>query len=276
MGYWFGRHGLLCSAPVLALCFFAHSAVAQGRSTATISERRAAVLVRLQVPESAHRAPISERRTRIRDSLLARGTTSPLLDRMQSDPLPEPKADIPVIAIAPVEPERPWIEELLMLIADAEAGAAGYDAIHHQARLLPAKPPTELTLAEVFDWIAATPRQNHAIGRYQIIPSTLRYLVEVEGLQADDLFSADLQDRLAVRLIRDAGLDDYLSGLASSAEFMDSLAYVWAGLPLANGKSAYEGFAGNKATMSRRAYEDRFFELFYPVNLGMVTADASP
>jgi hypothetical protein len=210
------------------------------------------------------------------DMLLARGMSSPLLDRLQNDPLPEPRGVDPFYVITPMAPERPWIEDLLDLIADAEAGPDGYDAIHHRARILPALPPTDLTLAEIFAWIAATPRQNHAIGRYQIIPSTLRYLVEVEGLQSDQQFSPDLQDRLAIRLIQDAGLDAYMSGLATTAEFMDSLAYVWAGFPLANGKSAYEGIAGNKATMSRKEYEDRFIGLFYPVIPELVMAHASP
>ena len=34
-----------------------------------------------------------------------------------------------------------------------------------------------MTLDEIFAWIAATPGQPHAIGRYQFIPDTLRMLV---------------------------------------------------------------------------------------------------
>ena len=214
-----------------------------------------------------------DRRSRIRDILLARGVTSPLLDQMQETRIaPQP---LDTFVYAPPPPQAVgWIDALLTLIADAEAGPDGYDAIHHRALVRPAAPPTLLTLGEIFDWIRATPRQNHAIGRYQIIPSTLRYLVEVEGLRLDEPFSAELQDRLAIRLIRDAGLDAYLVGQATTGDFMDALAFVWAGLPLGSGRSAYEGIAGNRATMSRREYEDRFVSIFDPVTSQVVMAAA--
>jgi hypothetical protein len=128
--------------------------------------------------------------------------------------------------------------------------------------ILPDKAPTQMTVQEIIDWIDATPRQNHAIGRYQIIPMTLSYLVAAEDVPMTAVFSPALQDSLAVRLINDAGLPEFLSGQMAPADFLDSLAFVWAGLPLGSGLSAYEGFAGNSATISRRHYEDRFVEIF--------------
>jgi hypothetical protein len=156
------------------------------------------------------------------------------------------------------------LDALLDLIASAEAGPAGYDAIHSRARVLPAEPPTRLTLGEILIWIEATPGQPHAIGRYQIIPNTLRYLMLAEGLERHAQFTPALQDRLAHRLIRDAGLDAYLSGLMPPRAFMDKLAYVWAGLPLPDGRSAYEGIAGNRATLSRARYEAAFLAALPP------------
>lgn len=156
------------------------------------------------------------------------------------------------------------LDRLFDLIARAEAGPAQYDAVHHRARILPPAPPTRLTLGEILDWIAATPGQPHAIGRYQFIPDTLRYLMRVEGVPPDTVFSPVVQDRLATRLVMDAGLADYLAGLIPPRAFMDKLAYVWAGLPLPDGRSAYEGIAGNKATISRAAYEARFLAIFPP------------
>lgn len=169
-----------------------------------------------------------------------------------------------VIRLVAPDPEtsNPRLDLLLSLIGSAEAGPAGYDAIHHGASVLPDKVPTELTVQEIFDWIDATPRQNHAIGRYQIIPMTLSYLVAAENVPMTAVFSPPLQDRLAKRLIEDAGLSEFLSGQMAPANFLDSLAFVWAGLPLGSGLSAYEGFAGNSATMTRSSYEDRFTEIF--------------
>jgi muramidase (phage lysozyme) len=187
-----------------------------------------------------------------------------------------------VIRLVAPEPAAtdPRLDLLLSLIGSAEAGSAGYDAIHNRARVLPDKRPTEMTVQEIIDWIDATPRQNHAIGRYQIIPMTLSYLIAAEDVPLTDVFTPALQDRLALRLIEDAGLPEFMSGQMTPADFLDSLAFVWAGLPLESGQSAYEGFAGNSATLSRSIYEDRFFEIFglsaLRVQLASTRQDRSP
>jgi muramidase (phage lysozyme) len=204
----------------------------------------------------------SDRRDQIMSLLALRGVESPLLDRLETDEdSTAPKA---VIRLVPPDPQTgdARLDLLLSLIGSAEAGRAGYDAIHHRALILPDKAPTQMTVQEIIDWIDATPRQNHAIGRYQIIPMTLSYLVAAEDVPMTAVFSPALQDSLAVRLINDAGLPEFLSGQMAPADFLDSLAFVWAGLPLGSGLSAYEGFAGNSATISRRHYEDRFVEIF--------------
>ncbi len=203
-----------------------------------------------------------ERRDQIISLLVLRGVKSPLLEKRLN--AATPSAQKAVIRMVPPGPAQsgPQLDLLLSLIASAEAGPAGYDAIHHRARVLPDKAPTEMTIQEIVDWIDATPRQNHAIGRYQIIPMTLSYLVAVENVPMTAVFSPALQDRLAVRLINDAGLPEFLSGQMAPVDFMDSLAFVWAGLPLGSGLSAYEGFAGNSATISRQHYETRFAEIF--------------
>jgi len=203
-----------------------------------------------------------ERRDQIVSLLVLRGVKSPLLEQRRNTAAPA--AQKAVIRLVPPGPTQsdPRLDLLLSLIASAEAGPAGYNAIHHRAWVLPDKAPTEMTIQEIIDWIDATPRQNHAIGRYQIIPMTLSYLVAAENVPMTAVFSPALQDRLAVRLINDAGLPEFLSGQMAPADFLDSLAFVWAGLPLGSGLSAYEGFAGNSATISRQHYETRFVEIF--------------
>ena len=204
----------------------------------------------------------SERRDQIMSLLALRGVQSPLLDRRRRGGAPT--AQDAVIRLVGPDPDAldPRLDLLLSLIGSAEAGPAGYDAIHHRASVRPDRKPTDLTVQEVFDWIEATPRQNHAIGRYQIIPMTLSYLVAAENVPMTAVFSPELQDRLAKRLIEDAGLPEFLSGKMAPADFLDSLAFVWAGLPLGSGLSAYEGYAGNSATITRSSYEDRFIEIF--------------
>ena len=214
-----------------------------------------------------------QRRDQIMSLLVRRGVKSPLLEKRLNAVAPAvQKAVIRLIPPGPTQAD-PRLDLLLSLIASAEAGPAGYNAIHYRAWELPDKAPTEMTIQEIIDWIDATPRQNHAIGRYQIIPMTLSYLVAAENVPLSAVFSPALQDRLAVRLINDAGLPEFLSGQMAPVDFLDSLAFVWAGLPLGSGLSAYEGYAGNSATISRQHYETRFAEIF---GLGATQVALSP
>lgn len=136
------------------------------------------------------------------------------------------------------------------VIGHAEAPHAGYDAVQHGARIRPAKPPTQMTLAEIFAWIDATPGQPHAIGRYQFIPATLRRVATQIGARPEDRFSPAMQDRLADVLLADAGFAAFLAGGLSQKDFMNNLAAIWAGLPTSSGRSRYHGIAGNRATVT--------------------------
>lgn len=142
------------------------------------------------------------------------------------------------------------IQVIRALIQEAESRRDGYDAVQHGARIKPAKPPTQMTVAEIFAWIKATPGQPHAIGRYQFIPATLRRVVQKAGIKASQQFSPAVQDRLADVLLAEAGLHRFRAGVLTRKGFMNNLAKIWAGLPNSSGKSHYHGYAGNKASMS--------------------------
>lgn len=140
------------------------------------------------------------------------------------------------------------------LIARAEAGRMGYDAVQYGARIKPPKRPTDMTLAEIFDWIEATPGQPHAIGRYQFIPPTLRHSARRLGIDHSTRFSPEVQDRLADLLLGDAGFVQVQEGGITTEAFLLNLAKIWAGFPTASGRSYYHGYAGNKAVISYADY----------------------
>jgi hypothetical protein len=148
-------------------------------------------------------------------------------------------------------------EQLGQLVAHAESPHLGYDAVIRSARVLPPARPTRMTLGGIRQWIADTPGQHHAIGRYQIIPSTLAMLQRRLGLADSTLFDRATQDRMAAALYRDAGIGDWLAGRLSAEAFMDNLARIWAGFPLGNGRSAFHGIAGNRATVSRAFFRSQ-------------------
>ncbi len=163
---------------------------------------------------------------------------------------------------APVQILPSAAKQLMTLIAGAEAGKAGYDAVQHGARTRPDRLPTEMTIAEIYKWIDDTPGQPHAIGRYQLIPATLRRLVSHQEVPHGKRFSPELQDQLAHQLLEEAGLSDFLSADMPRSDFMLNLAKIWAGLPTSNGKSYYEGYAGNSAVYTWDYFETHFSKIF--------------
>ena len=87
-----------------------------------------------------------------------------------------------------------------------------------------------------------------AIGRYQIIPSTFDGLINRMGLTGEELFSRQLQDRMALRLANDAGMSSWMRGGISDHDFAHNLSRIWAGLPKdASNESFYQKDGVNKA-----------------------------
>lgn len=159
-------------------------------------------------------------------------------------------------------PKAGRVAELRSLIAKAEAGPKGYDAVQYGARIKPPAPPTNLTVAQIYAWIDDTPGQPHAIGRYQFIPPTLKRLMTRAGVDPSARFTPRLQDRLADILLVEAGLHDALAGTLPRHSFMNNLAKIWAGLPNDTGRSHYHGYAGNKATMTWARFDAEMSRIF--------------
>ena len=121
----------------------------------------------------------------------------------------------------------------------------------------PPKQLTTMTIDEVLAWQDEIDARSisEAAGRYQIMEDTLRLLKRRMALKGDELFDIAMQDRLAIELMTMAGWhpdrDDH-------EEVANSLAKVWAALPLVSGenegRSAYHGLAGNKALTTPELY----------------------
>ena len=111
----------------------------------------------------------------------------------------------------------------------------------------------DLTVGEVRALQQRLVRRNggSAVGRYQIIDDTLDGLIVRMGLSGKERFTPALQDRMAMHLAREAGLQSWLSGALSDERFAARLARVWAGLPGDHSnRSVYAGIQGNRATIA--------------------------
>lgn len=168
----------------------------------------------------------------------------------------------PTPAPAPAPLTDFGVAGLRQLIASAEAGKADYDAVQYGAIVRPPKPPTRMTIREILQWIEDTPGQPHAIGRYQMIPPTLRRVVRQLGLDLDQRFTPQIQDLCADILLEDAGLSAFMRGQMSQTAFMNNLARIWAGLPNSTGQSHYHGYAGNRAVLTWAQFETRMERIF--------------
>ncbi|MCZ4257526.1 hypothetical protein O4H53_18395 [Sulfitobacter sp. G21635-S1] len=181
----------------------------------------------------------------------SKGTPSLFVGRAAAGLFAERPAHEPAFDTAsPVLAQGSDVARLRALIGAAESRRDGYEAVQHGARVKTPKPPTQMTLAEIYRWIGQTPGQPHAIGRYQFIPATLRRVVAKLGIAPNTRFSPAVQDRLADVLLAEAGLHEFRAGRLGRVAFMNNLAKIWAGLPNVTGKSHYHGYAGNRASIT--------------------------
>ena len=130
------------------------------------------------------------------------------------------------------------------------------------------KPLSEYTIGEVKSF-QSRPRdgtgQLWATGRYQIIPNTLKGVVEKVGLSDNDLYSVENQDKLAVQLLLNRkNLSAYLKGevpdtLENRQKASLDMAMIWSsiGVPYSvkgrsrsvNKDESYYSGGGDKASV---------------------------
>ncbi len=83
--------------------------------------------------------------------------------------------------------------------------------------------------------------RSSALGRYQIIRTTLRMLRKTLDLTGAELFDEAMQDRMACYLLGQRGVDKYLAGRLKEDTLILNLAKEWASLPTPAGKGFYDG-----------------------------------
>jgi muramidase (phage lysozyme) len=83
--------------------------------------------------------------------------------------------------------------------------------------------------------------RSSAVGRYQIIRTTLRAIREQLGLTGMELYDAEMQDRLGCYLLGQRGIDKWLSGRLSLDTLISNLSQEWASIPKPDGKGHYAG-----------------------------------
>ena len=170
----------------------------------------------------------------------------------------------PPVVVEEVEPEpEPTIADALQplsdLIAEGESLTVGdYNAANngwamdlgkHGLSNYFGRDCSDVTIGEVM--LAQDQRRLHAVGRYQIIGTTMRAAVRWASLSGADLFTPENQDKLFLALIKHKrpGVWSYISGNGSAHHAANDLAREWSSMPAPWGGSYYSG--GDRAHVSR-------------------------
>lgn len=144
---------------------------------------------------------------------------------------------------------------LLQLIARAES-KDNYNAYFGNASNI-AVQFTSMTLDEVMQWqmnFVQDGSPSSAVGRYQIVSTTLAGLIQQLGINTNEKFNPAMQDRLAIALLERRGSEEYVNKQLSLDDFAANLAREWAALPKVIGEnpsaSYYAGDGLNKSLVS--------------------------
>lgn len=147
---------------------------------------------------------------------------------------------------------------LLELIANAESNG-NYNAYYGSAANSEIK-FTDMSIQEVLDWQSNFVQQgspSSAVGKYQLLNTTLGLLVQELGIDATQKFDPTTQDRLAIVLLERRGSVKYINKELSRDEFAASLAKEWAALPrVTNGDPNSSYYAGDGLNKSRVSVDE--------------------
>ena len=146
-------------------------------------------------------------------------------------------------------------EPLLQLIANVES-KNNYNA-HFSNASNTQIDFTNMSIDEVMKWqtdYVSKGNYSSAVGRYQIINTTLDGLVRRLGIDTSLKFDQRMQDKLAIALLERRGSERFINEELTKDEFAANLAMEWAALPKIIGDnpndSYYAGDGVNKALVN--------------------------
>jgi hypothetical protein len=161
-------------------------------------------------------------------------------------PLAPPPTGTAVDAINKAAPLPAGSPTALLSLIAAHESDNNYNAYIGHSQNTPAQlNVTGMTLDQVLQWqrsaIASGKYPSTAIGKYQIIMPTMQGLIKTMGLSGDTVYSPELQDQMAMQLLKERGYDQFKAGTMSAGTFQDNIAKEWASMPTSAGNGYYAG-----------------------------------
>lgn len=128
---------------------------------------------------------------------------------------------------------------------------------------------TKMSVAQVLQWQSDFVQQGNAssaVGKYQIINTTLSGLVRQLGIDAKQPFDKQTQDSLAIALLERRGAEKYINSEITREEFAANLAKEWAGLPKVIGQDPDESYYASDGLNKSRVGVDEVLEAIEPIS----------
>lgn len=128
---------------------------------------------------------------------------------------------------------------------------------------------TKMSIAQVLEWQADFVRQGNAssaVGKYQIIDTTLSELVRRLAIDVNQPFDKRTQDSLAIALLERRGAEDYINKEVTSQEFASNLAKEWAGLPKVIGQDPDKSYYASDGLNKSQVSVDEVMEAIKPIS----------
>ena len=167
-------------------------------------------------------------------------------------------AEAGAMCINPFKPKPVHVQ--LQPLADLLArGEGDYDSVNRGRAgdtpqgftALTGKDYSRTTVREI---MSMQRRWIYAVGRYQLVPSTLRFAVATSTVSEDDYFTPEVQDRLMAALVlyKRPAIAAYLRNDHDYVGWaLDELAKEWASVEYRRGRGYYDHIGGNRAHISR-------------------------
>ena len=156
---------------------------------------------------------------------------------------------------------------LLNLIANAESNG-NYNAYFGNPRNSTIN-FTAMSIASVMKWQKAyvtDGSHSSAVGRYQIINTTLKGLVrELDIDPNQQRFDKKTQDAMAAALLERRGVQQYVNRELSKEEFAANLAKEWAALPKIVGKNPHASYYAGDGLNKSKVKPDAVLKAIDPI-----------
>lgn len=156
---------------------------------------------------------------------------------------------------------------LLQLIAKAESND-NYNA-HFGNASNSSIDFTKMPIADVLKWQAEYIQQGNpssAVGRYQIINTTLSGLVNQLAIDTNQKFDHAMQDRLAIALLERRGAESYINEELTPEQFAANLAKEWAGLPKVIGDNPNDSYYASDGLNKSQVKVDEVLKAIEPIS----------